>query len=289
MRILAWNTTWNISEHTVEAQTSAVDALGADLAFFSEWSPSPTREIGGGRQRRSSGHTRGEKLESVGLKYQCHEHVLDRLCDGQDWSKLYWGILGASRAPIRKVDVDPPLYAPGTWLEIVREDAGLTFVGLRVPAWSSREQQSLRRSYWLWMLEQFDRLQRTPSIVLGDFNTETTHKPGSARERRQGADLLKSLTTTRGWRDAVRESEGRSAPTYTRNNGRSIRVDYAFISPAFEGTLLGAHSPGSVGEHALMRRPASAASEGSTGLSDHAPVVVDFEPTRIEGRNPVVP
>lgn len=277
MRILAWNTTWNISEETVEKQTAAVAALGVDVAFFSEWSPSPTRDIGGGKKRRSAGHIRGGTLATVGLKHQCQEHVSDRLPDGQAWSKLYWGVLAASRTPISKVEIDPPLYAPGTWLEIRHEHTNLTIVGVRVPAWSSRDLQPLRRSYWQWMLEQFDRLQRTPAIVLGDFNTETTHRPGSAQQKRQGADLLLSLTTERGWRDAVKESAGRSVPTYIRNNGRASRVDYAFISPGFTDRVQEATSPDSVDEQILLRSPGSRKTDKASGLSDHAPVMVDIE------------
>lgn len=91
MRVMAWNTGWNVSPAKVNAQTDAVAELNPDVAFFSEWSPSPTRTISGGRTRGSGGHTRGPALQAKGLVHQCQQHVLDYAGDGRDWRKLYWG------------------------------------------------------------------------------------------------------------------------------------------------------------------------------------------------------
>lgn len=276
MRVMAWNTGWNVTASKVSTQTDAVAQLDADVAFFSEWSPSATRTISGGRTRGSGGHTRGPALAANGFVHQCQQHVLDYAGDGREWRKLYWGILAASRQPIVKVELDPPLFAPSTWLEVEHVESGLTLVGVRLPAWDGND-AGLRRVTWRWMVEQFDRLATAPAVVLGDFNTEMRYAT-EGRQRRYGGDLLRSLTAERGWRDAFDAAGVPKTDTYVRNNGAGTRVDYAFVSPGFSGAV-GAAAPERVGEHTLLRRPASRGRDRVPGLSDHAPVVVDLQPS----------
>ncbi len=90
MRVLAWNTHWNSSVTTLEDQCDAAVDLGAEIAFFSEWSPSPSRQSNG-VGRRSNGYLRGPALATRGLPHLAQEHVSDRSGDGKGWSQLAGG------------------------------------------------------------------------------------------------------------------------------------------------------------------------------------------------------
>lgn len=273
---MAWNPNWNVSQAKVLKQTEAVAALDPDVAFFSEWSPSRTRTIGGGRPRASEGHTRGPALASIGLTHQCHQHVLHYADDDREWRRLFWGVLGAAREPIVKVELDPPLFAPSMWLEVTHPSTGLTLVGVRLTAWEDKGRgKGLRRASWKWMIEQFDRLADSPAVVLGDFNTEMRYSSESTK-RRHGGDLLRSVTGERKWVDAFDAAGSPKTDTHVRNNGIGSRVDYAFVSPGFTGTVTSASAPDQVGGHALLRRPATNKHEAVAGLSDHTPIIVDL-------------
>lgn len=267
MRVMAWNTNWNISAETLGAQCDATALLGPELAFFSEWSPSPTRTTSSG-ERRSNGHLRGPALAERGYEHLAHEHVSDRAHDGRNWSIQYWGILAASRSPIAKVDVDVPLFAPGTWLEVRHHDSGFTFVGVRMVAW---QEQRRRKDYWSWMLEQFERLSASPAVVIGDFNTELTAGDGSSPGRAQ-AKLLSTMAEL-GWRDA--DSSATPAPTHIRNNGAPARLDYALVSPA-AGPAVHSRAVTQIDGVRLLRIPAVGGVAAVAGLSDHAPVIAEL-------------
>ncbi len=271
MRIVAWNSGWNVSAGVVRSQTAAVAALDADVAFFSEWSPLRDRVTSAGTARSSSGHLRGGELAEVGLCHQRQEHVSDRAGDGRQWSGAYWGILAASRTPIAKTPLTPPLHAPGSWLEVTHEDTGLALVGVRMPAWEGN-QMHRRRELWEWMIEQFQRLESTPAIVMGDFNTEMTYGSPS-KAQRYGGDLLRSLTREHGWRDPYDATRSAKQPTFWHRSSR--RIDYALVSPAFAGTIDAVDAPTEVGDLVVSGPARTERGERRGRLADHAPLVVD--------------
>lgn len=203
----------------------------------------------------------------MGFSQQVHEHASDYAgrTDGE-LARQHWGILAASRQPIRKIPTDNPMFAPGTWLEIQHEASGLTLVSVRMPAWEG-PQAHLRRDLWEWMLEQFGRLCATPAIVLGDFNTETAYRT-ERTARVHGADLMGTLTSDRSWTD-VAVNAGHATPTFARKDGRTARIDYGFASPAIASATLGFSAPMTVGQHHLVGE------KSSSPLSDHTPVVID--------------
>lgn len=277
MRILAWNTGWNVSAGVVKMQTEAVARLDADVAFFSEWSPLRDRVTGAGTVRSSSGHLRADELAEAGLPYQCYEHVSERAGDGRAWSGAYWGVLAAATSPIHKTLLTPPLHAPGSWLELTHERSGLTLVGVRLPAWDGKDTY-LRRELWLWMVEQFDRLATVPTVVLGDFNTESEYG-SSAREVQFGGDLLRSVTRERGWRDPYVATGTAPEPTFWHRSS-ARRIDHAMVSPAFQGSIDAIHAPTQV-EHLVVSGPARDENgEPRRRLADHAPLVIDVTPVR---------
>lgn len=269
MRVLAWNTSWNCGPDKIERQVDAVDALEVDVAFFSEWSPLPTRTTTSGKTIANNHHVRTAELDRVGLTHHVHDHASD-YADRTDgvWTRQHWGVLGASRKPIRKVPTDNPTFAPGSWLEVESESSDLRLVGVRLPAWDGSD-MSLRREFWQWMIEQFGRLRDTPTIALGDFNTETSY-PSTRAARSHGADLLQSLTDDLGWTD-VASATGQATPTFTRKNGRASRIDYAFASPALSTTPTAFAAPTTVGAHHLVGEKAL------SPLADHTPIIVEFE------------
>lgn len=282
MRVMSWNTNWNISLATLADQTDAVAQLAPDVAFFSEWSPLPARTTTSGRRLNSNGHLRAPSLREIGLSHQSHDHASTYASRSGHWASLYWGVLAASREPIRKVAIDNPTFAPGTWLEIVHEPTGLVLVGVRVPAWEGRHAH-LRRELWEWMIEQFDRLADQPALVLGDFNTEMDYRTERTKLR-HGGDLLRTLTRERGWSDAFDVTRTRKVHTIVRNNGRSARLDYAFASPMLKAGVAAASAPTRIGPHILAGAPRDAAGEKVRRLSDHTPVVVDLKPALIPVR-----
>ena len=283
MRVVAWNTGWNVSERVVRRQAEAVVSLGADVTFFSEWSPQKDRVTSAGEIRSSSGHLRGAEMARIGLPHQQHEHLSDRRDDGLAWSGAFWGVLAASRRPITKKLRMPPLFAPGYWLEVAHEDSGLTLVGVRMPAWDGRRVH-LRRELWIWMLQQFDRLASTPTIVLGDFNTERAY-PSPSTDFKYCGDLLRSVTAVRGWKDPYAVIGTSEQPTFWHRQS-CRRIDHALVSPAFKGSIDRIDAPTSVG--ALVLSGPSRADDGHQRgrLSDHAPLVIDVTPSGARRLNP---
>ncbi len=277
MRILAWNAGWNWGEPVVRAQTAAVDALGADVAFFSEWSPVRDRLTSAGTLRASSGYLRGGHLADIGLGEQCQEHVTDREGDGRPWTTQHWGILAASREPITKTTLMPPLHAPGSWLEVTHQRSGLTLVGLRMPAWEGRSIYH-RRELWEWMFEQFQRLTSTQAIVMGDFNTEM-HYASESRAQTYGGDLLRSLTREHGWRDPYDATRTTKQPTFWHRSSR--RIDYALVSPGFYGSIDAVDAPTQVGD--LVTSGPSRTEDGKPRgrLADHAPLIIEVSPAAV--------
>ncbi|MCC5953689.1 MAG: endonuclease/exonuclease/phosphatase family protein [Acidimicrobiia bacterium] len=286
MRVMAWNTNWNVSKSIVERQTAAVVDLAPDVAFFSEWSPSPTRTTSSGVVRTSWSHLRGPTLAEKGFVHQCHQHALDYADDERDWRNPFWGVLGVSREPIVKVNTEPPLFAPGIWLEVTHPSTGLTLVGARLTAWQEKgRNKGLRRAAWSWMAEQFDRLAEVPAVVLGDFNTELRYR-SEGLQRARGGDIFRSITRDRGWVDAFDAAEAAKTDTHVRNNGVGSRLDYAFVSPPAAGLVASAAAPEEAGEHRLLRRPATKKRPKQPGLSDHTPVMVDLVTDNLTAASP---
>ncbi len=272
MRVLAWNIGWNSGPQKIEAVAAAVDAMAPDIAFFSEWSPLPTRTIAGGRLRSNACHALGDLLRDGGLAHQSHEHVSNRGGKDAGWRQNYWGILSASRAPIEKVDTVPPLDGAGSWLEVMLE-SGVSVVGLRQLAWDGHD-LPIRRAHWTWMVEQFDRLKDTPSIVIGDFNTEMP-AVGGPRRTAFGDDLLWSMTDERGWRDPFDVVGLPKGPTYWKSvNGK--RLDYAFLSPALIATTTGIEAVTELDGRRISGPARDALGEPTHRLADHAPLVLDL-------------
>ena len=270
MRVLAWNI-GRPSPTTLRRQVDAVMALDPDVAFFSEWSPLQFRRNSAGVQTANTCHAIGPMLAESGFVHQCHEHVSDRLADGQPWYKPYWGVLGVSKAPITSAPTAPHLKGAGTWLEITHHGSGLRLVGARQMAWDGK-QIGERRIHWEWMYEQFRRLSDIPALVMGDLNTEPSYS-STGKTRRMGADLMSRVHDDLHWSDP--RGGDAAEPTYFgRASWRAL--DHAFVSPAvdhgcrFETAL--------IANGVCLAGPArSPLGERLPRLSDHAPIIVDIE------------
>ena len=183
----------------------------------------------------------------------------------------------ASREPITKTVLLPPLHAPGSWLEVTHERSGLTLVGLRMPAWEGRSIYR-RRELWEWMFEQFGRLASTPAVVMGDFNTEM-HYPSESRAQTYGGDLLRSLTREHGWRDPYDATRTTKQPTFWHRSSR--RIDYALVSPAFDGSIDAIDAPTEVGDLVTSGPSRTEDGEPRGRLADHAPLVIEVSPAAV--------
>lgn len=267
LRVLAWNVggLWNLRNGPAAAKrccalAAAVGALEPDVVFISEWSPAPIYGSSGLQA----------EFAAIGLPHAAHNHRIDK----------HWSVLAVARSPIERVidhDDTYPEYSPSAWVEVRHSDTGLTLVGLRVQAWEKGD-IVLRRRYWEWMVDQFDRLANIPAVVTGDFNTEMTY-PSEARARRFGGDLLRSVTRERGWVDAFDACRERKVDTYFSNNGRKKRLDYAFVSRASNVTVVSAGAPIAVAGH-VLGGPLNNPDGSRTGrLADHSPVLVELRVT----------
>ncbi len=156
----------------------------------------------------------------------------------------HWGILAASREPITKTVLLPPLHAPGSWLEVTNERSRLTLVGLRMPAWEGRSMSAgvssgsgCSNSSGVWPRPRpWSWATSTPRCT-----TRQSH-----RAQTYGGDLLRSLTREHGWRDPYDATRTTKQPTFWHRSSR--RIDYALVSPAFDGSIDAIDAPTEVGD-----------------------------------------
>lgn len=152
-------------------------------------------------------------MSNSGLKYT----ALSKL-DGK-----HNGVFICSTFPIEKGTITAPPISPAcppSALHVTIPSLGLDILGIRMPAY---KKSSLRREYWNWIESEAARAIGRPTIIIGDFNTDSTHS------RARCGDRLSQMVKA-GWTHAA-PKEGSS---YWTSKGKPLSLDHAFVSPQFE-------------------------------------------------------
>lgn len=109
------------------------------------------------------------------------------------------GVLIASRTPLRRRPIEPPVLAPTYCLCADAPELGITIGGVYVPG----NHTGIKREFWTWLLGAAKVLVDGPAVLLGDFNTGR-HYIDESRNTFACADLFEELLAA-GWKDAFRE------------------------------------------------------------------------------------
>jgi exonuclease III len=184
-----------------------------------------------------------------------------------------YGTMIASRSATRRVPLDDDPAAHRALL--VEMDGGAVSVaGCYTPLQENGGRGStLQTDFWLWLGATLDRRRNEPMVVAGDWNT-CVAEDGAGKDL-PCADHLIGLQQ-RGWRSAFRAVHPEvRARSWWHPGGSAFRIDDAFLSPGFGGTVRAAEYVTSAEEHALAwdrqgARPTST-------LSDHAAFVIDID------------
>lgn len=245
MRLLAWNILHGGSRRMPEIALALLDQA-ADVIVISEY-----RSTMGGQLRAL--------LREHGWEHQrCTEPARGKN-----------GMLLASRVPFlppppdHVEPADPPV--DGRWLhaEVASPDPAMPSVhviGVHAP--DGHGDRTLQTAYWRYLIDTAKRLRDKPCVLLGDFNTGR-HKADEEGKTFRCTSLL-GLLSTYGYADAWRLLHPQTREyTWFSHKGGGFRIDAAYISAPLAGTLR-------VASHAHALR--------ESGVSDHAPVVIQIDP-----------
>jgi exonuclease III len=244
--------TWNIRQGGGAGVARVADvllALDADVAVLTEITASRTPALREALRRRGLAHV--EATEPPQGEY---------------------GTLVASRAPTRRVQLGDGPAAHRALLVAIDQHA-LAVAGCYMPLPGSGGRGStLQVDVWKWLTATLDLHRHESIIAAGDWNT-CTGVDGAGRDLPCADQLI--AFQARGWRSAFRavQPEAR-ARSWWHNSGGAFRIDDAYVSPAFRGTVSSAEYITSAGEHALVwdrKGP-----KPKSTLSDHAALVVDL-------------
>ncbi|MFI4897750.1 MAG: endonuclease/exonuclease/phosphatase family protein [Phycisphaerales bacterium JB059] len=244
MRILAWNILHGGGARRAPEIALSILAHQPDMVVLSEF-------------RRSMGGQIAGVLGDHALNHQFHTAPAGRAN----------GLLIASRHPLRPVTPSPFADDPSLdrrWLDLRAPDLELRITGVHIPDAARGDHPALARKslFWRRLLETTNAPETEPRLIVGDFNT------GRARLDEPGdsftcTPLLGELVT-RGYADAYRllHADGRD-PSWISHTGSGFRLDHAYVSPPL---------------CSRVRRAEYSHQERESGLSDHAPMLVELAP-----------
>ena len=194
--------TWNLNHRAgsgrfhPEAANVAI-SLGADLLVFTEYFP---REYE--NQFRSA-------LSNAGWTEQ--------LISEQS-SEVANRVLIASKLPLKPMPLDLPMFDqqfPSNILGVRLPSLGLSILGVRVPAYSSKTKTGhLLFPAWDWLETTAASLRNGPAVIIGDLNIQT-----SSGASRAGNHLRRILAN--GWHRAEP-----GEPTFFGHNGKTSEIDH---------------------------------------------------------------
>lgn len=170
------------------------------------------------------------------------------------------GMLIAAKDPDARTPPHPPRDHPAHGRLLSLHAAGITVVGIHAP--DARADATWRAAYWRHLVDLARTHAPNNAVLLGDFNIARRERPGDAPPT-PGAAWLGELTTlgyVDAWRSLNPDADG---PTWFSHAGRGFRFDAAYVSQPLRPRLRAAR-------HDDQPR--------AGGISDHAPVIVDFDP-----------
>ena len=235
MRLMTWNLNHRTRKRWVPAGVSLVTGeLGPELVVLTEYvaGPSHDRLIA--------------EFRALGLK----NSLISPYAKGQNQ------LLVASRWGLEPGEITPPELSSSVRCNFVHAEIPsqeFRILGLRIPDYSKTPR--LRRAYWDW-LEAFAREGRgTPTVMIGDFNTDPDYP------RARCGDRFAALQEA-GWIHAAPAA----GASYWTSRGKGVRIDHAFATPHF-----------AVKNTQYVREAGGYEIVGSReALSDHAVLIVDL-------------
>jgi exodeoxyribonuclease-3 len=194
-------------------------------------------------RNNSAGAALREGLAALGLVFQRSGRVAARTNT----------LLLASRVPLRPLPGGAP--AGGGHRVLLNEVGGIRLATAYLPVLRDK----------LPFLERLvglpARWRRGPALLVGDLNTGRHHvdEPGAIFVGTAFLDRLEA----QGWRDGFRRIHGAAREyTWYSHRGNGYRLDHAYATPAMAGRL---------------RDVRYGHRERAAGLSDHAPMIVDYD------------
>jgi exonuclease III len=249
MRLVSWNIRSG-GGPGVARVAEVLRALDADVAVLTETTAKRTPELQSALQAGGWSHIEATSPPE-------HEY----------------GTMIASRSATRRIPLDDGPAAHRALL-VEMDGRALSVAGCYMPLPASGGPGStLQTDFWLRLAAALDRRQSESMVIAGDWNT-CVAEDGAGKDLR-AADHLIGLQQ-RGWRSAFRAVHPEvQARSWWHPSGSAFRIDDAFLSPGFGGTVRAAEYVTSAGGHILAwdrqgERPAST-------VSDHAAFVVDLD------------
>ena len=244
MRILAWNILHGGGARRAPEIALAILAHRPDLVVLTEF-------------RRSLGGQIAGVLGDHGLSSQFHTAPASRTN----------GLLIASSLRLEPVAPSPFVGDPQLdrrYLDLKAPEIGLRITGVHIPDAARGDHPALARKslYWRRLLTTTNSPESEPRLIVGDFNTGRARLDEDA-DTFTCTPLLGELAT-RGYADAYRliHPDGRDR-SWTSHTGSGFRLDHAYVSPPLRP---------------LVTRVVYSQIERESGLSDHAPMLLELAP-----------
>ena len=197
-----------------------------------------------------------EGLAKAGLEYQTHTDPVAR----------EYGVLAAGRVPFERHVGELPPVALVRWLELRWN--GLHILGAHLPSANDKAPLSTEQApFWAWLETYLATQLDQPAVLIGDLSTDRAE---SGLACAASFDRVEAS----GWTDLVRKhTDAEDVASFWLHSGKThtgYLMDHALATPSFAARVESVGVPMSLGEHEFVR------SAGASGLSDHAPVVVDI-------------
>ena len=243
MKLLAWNLNHRAARRRIPAWISAAIAEQApDVVVLTEYVEGPDHAA-------FLAALKDQGLGSYSLTSQVgrQNQLLIASRDAQRLSPLNVPVIHAAVAP--------------NVLAVSLESSGVTVLGFRMPAFSSKE-RDLKRQTWNWLLSEAGRLHAGPALIGGDFNTQ----PGDSKA--YCGDCLDGLVAS-GWQHA------RPASGYSWRHARSgaeRQIDHIFLTARL--------SPMRVEYLWEFERLVTNGASRKVGLPDHSMLLCEFDQVR---------
>ncbi len=174
MRLVTWNLNHRAGYAPFRLEAAAAaSALGADVIVFTEYHP---WKLNDSRRFSQELHLKFiRQLAAVGFVNCCLSRETEERANR---------VLVVSRLPFEEDALVLPTFdrqLPANIVAMRFPDTGLRVLGLRVPAYESKDKEMLAKS-WAWLESAADQLLRSPAVILGDLNITpkaTTTKVGT--------------------------------------------------------------------------------------------------------------
>ena len=229
--------TWNLNNRVGKVRfrpeaADAATALGADILVFTEYYPQAHHEA---------------FCATLAAKGWTHQLI------SGDTGEIANRVLIVSRVAIERLPLAVPSFdrhLPSNVLAVGVPSAGLSLIGVRIPAYESRDQDKLAKS-WEWLAALAQDLARRPALILGDLNVSLDTPP-----RRMGG-LFRDILE-KGWHRA----EPAGGASFFGHGGRQSEIDHmlgtqsCIFADAALVTKVGgidlARAPGAISDHAAL-------------------------------------